>query len=131
MSKRRKGVIIVLVIVVIAIILMVVFIGGRMREQTKSLPFSEISTAEVADGVYRGKAETALVKAEVEVTVEGRQIINIDILRHDTGTGQKAEAIVDQMQERNTWEVDGVSGATFSSEVIKSAVNQALESGRE
>lgn len=50
----------------------------------------------------------------------------IDILKHDNGKGKKAEQIRANMIDSNTYDVDAISGATTSSEVIKSAVSNAL-----
>ena len=41
-----------------------------------------------------------------------------------------AEAIVADMVEKNRYGVDAVSGATLSSEAIKSAVSKALYAGQ-
>lgn len=73
--------------------------------------------------------ETPLVKAEVSVTVRNHRITAIDIIRHDCGTGKKAEAIIDEMVRLNTSEAELVSGATLSSKVIRAGVRNALASG--
>jgi hypothetical protein len=41
--------------------------------------------------------------------------------------GSKAESITETMVTRNSYDVDAVSGATLSSEAIKSAVSKALK----
>ena len=43
--------------------------------------------------------------------------------------GQSANVIVDEMVDKNTYDVDAVSGATVSSEIIMNAVNNALQKG--
>ena len=48
---------------------------------------------------------------------------------HQNGLGQSANAIVNEMLDKNTYEVDAISGATVSSEVIINAVNDALLKG--
>lgn len=73
--------------------------------------------------------ETPLVKVEVSVTVRNHRITAIDIIRHECGTGKKAEAIIDEMVRLNTSEAELVSGATLSSKVIRAAVRNALASG--
>jgi Uncharacterized protein conserved in bacteria len=57
------------------------------------------------------------------------KIADITIIEHKNGLGSKAEAITDAMVEKNSYNVDAVSGATLSSEAIKSAVSKALKSG--
>ena len=62
----------------------------------------------------------------VRVTVTDGKIENIEILEHQCGKGKPANAIAEEMARRNDIEVDAVSGATVSSEVIKDAVRNAL-----
>ena len=79
--------------------------------------------------MYLGKAETTFVKVEVEVEVIDHKIVKSNLVKHDNGLGKKAERIIEDMISLNTYEVDAVSGATSSSEVIKSAVSDALAKG--
>lgn len=123
------GIMIIAIVVLIlgAMIIMTLKAGKEMRE----LPFQQISMVEVEDGVYQGKRETTFVKVEVETEVKDHEIIRIDILRHENGRGSKAEEITKEMVKQNTYDVDAVSGATMSSKVIKSAMNDALLQGKE
>ena len=90
-----------------------------------------IDMSKVADGVYTGKSDGGLVQVEVEVTVKGHAIEKIVILRHANGKGEAAESIVNDMVDKNTYDVDIVSSATASSNTIKNAVNVALQQGLE
>lgn len=85
-----------------------------------------IDISQVADGVYEGESKTALVKVTVRGTVSDGEISNIELLRHECGKGAIANGIVDTIKEKNDIDVDAVSGATFSSKVIKDAVRKAL-----
>ena len=51
------------------------------------------------------------------------------LLEHQTGLGGKAEAIIDQVIQNQSLEVDAVSGATTSSKTILKAIENALQSG--
>ncbi|MEA4889954.1 MAG: FMN-binding protein [Clostridiaceae bacterium] len=97
-----------------------------MNNELKHLEYDKVDLNEIADGIYQGKAETTFVKAAVAVEVSKHKIIRIDILSHDNGMGKKAERITEDMIKMNTYDVDVVSGATSSSQVIKSAVSHAL-----
>ena len=83
----------------------------------------------IQDGIYDGQVETELIKVRVQVVVKDHQIMSIDILQHDNGFGDKANDIVNQMIKENDYRVDTISGATLSSQVIQSAVSQALKKG--
>ena len=61
--------------------------------------------------------------------IECSKIIDIEIVEHQNGFGQSANAIVKDMVDKNTYDVDAVSGATVSSEIIMNAVNDALQKG--
>ena len=102
----------------------------KMNSQVKSFDKSAVDVSQVEDGVYEGHSETELVKVDVKVTVSNGDISDIEILRHECGKGKIANVIVEDMVEKDDVEVDAVSGATFSSEVIKDAVRSALRKGR-
>lgn len=116
-------------IIVVALIGVVMKLGVAQKNDMKALRYEVIDMSKVENGDYEGIAETTLVKVTVMVTVFDHQITDIVINRHDNGKGQPAEIIVQNMIEQNNWEVDGVSGATTSSNVIKSAVSNALSKG--
>lgn len=72
-----------------------------------------------------------MVQVEVEVEVKDHKIVNINLLKHECGTGKPAESILDEMVKNNTDDADVVSGATVSSKTLRNAVNKALQSGLE
>ena len=125
MKKLGKTLIIFAGILILLLLVMVIKMGSEL----KGLQYSEVNMNEVEDGVYIGKAETTLVKVEVEVEVLNHKISEIKIIRHDNGRGAKAEQITKDMIVKNTYDVDVISGATTSSEVFKSAVSNALAGG--
>ena len=101
----------------------------KMKGQLDEIDRTPVDMTRVSDGVYEGHSETELVKVDVQVTVEGGMIEDIKILKHECGKGKPAEALLDIIIEKNDVEVDAVSGATASSEVIKDAVRKALRNG--
>jgi uncharacterized protein with FMN-binding domain len=84
----------------------------------------------VTDGVYEGSATIWPVKAVVKVAVENRRIARIDILEHRTMLGGPAEEVIPaKIIEKQSTNVDVVSGATMSSTAIMDAVQLAIEGG--
>jgi uncharacterized protein with FMN-binding domain len=82
----------------------------------------------VTDGVYEGSATIWPVKAVVKVAVENRRIARIDILEHRTMLGGPAEEVIPaKIIEKQSTNVDVVSGATMSSDAIMDAVQLAIE----
>ena len=99
------------------------------KKGMQSLIYEPVDMTQVADGEYTGEASTALVKVKVSVAVKDHSMTGIEIVDHENGMGGKAEAITHAMLATNSYQVDAVSGATLSSETIKSAVSKALASG--
>jgi uncharacterized protein with FMN-binding domain len=128
--KKVFGVIVcVILIVMVGIGSMVISTIKKMDQQLEAFEFQDIDMQKVGDGVFRGDAETTMVKATVEVTVKEHKISDVKITRHENGKGAPAEVIVSDMVKENTYDVDAVSGATMSSQVIKKAVYNALTAG--
>ncbi|MDC7226044.1 MAG: FMN-binding protein [Spirochaetales bacterium] len=83
---------------------------------------------EMRGGVYEGFYEGGLNSARVEVSVGSQEIKSINIIEHDALLGVMAEAvIIKKILEQQTLNVDAVSGATNSSNVIINAVKVALD----
>lgn len=79
------------------------------------------------DGTYIGSYDGGLVKAKVSVGLAGGKIASIKILSHDCSPiGKKGEAVVGRVVEKQTLNVDVVSGATHSSMVLLKAMEIAL-----
>ena len=119
---------------VLAVLILSGFIGfqifsASIRKSLASLENAAINMNNIADGVYSGHSELGPVSVDVEVHVTDRKLSKVDLVRHVCGLGRPAEAITEKMVEQNTFDVDAVSGATVSSEVIKNAVNKALRQG--
>ncbi len=122
---------------VMLVLLCIVFMGvvgfkiwsAKMIKEARGLEDVSLDMSNVEDGIYEGHSELGPVIVDVKVTVECSKIIDIEIVEHQNGLGQSANIIVEDMVAMNTYEVDAVSGATVSSEIIMNAVNDALQKG--
>lgn len=83
---------------------------------------------DLADGVYKGTGTGYAGDITVSVQIKDKQIVAIDILStsDDAAFFNRAKAVIDRIIESQTLDVDTVSGATFSSNGIISAVKNAL-----
>ena len=125
------------VIRIAVILLCIVFIGvvgfktwsEKLVKEAMELEDVAIDLSKVEDGTYEGHSELGPVIVDVKVTVKKGKITEIEIVNHQNGLGQPANVIVDEMVDKNTYDVDAVSGATVSSETIMNAVNNALQKG--
>ncbi len=129
MKKVLKILGIVFGVFVLLIAVMMISLFVQAGKEMKMLTYAEVNMEDVADGTYEGIAETSMVQTKVEVTVADNKIQDIKLISHNNGMGAKAENILTDMIANNTFKVDSVSGATMSSELIKSAVSNALAKG--
>ena len=133
MKKVIKFILAVLGIITLALaVLIISFVlktVSHMKKQLNGFDKTGIEISQVQDGVYEGKSETDLVKVEVRVTVLNGEISDIEILKHECGLGKPAEEMIPEMIQKNDVEVEAISSATFSSEVIKDAIRNALRNG--
>lgn len=126
--KLKKFLLIIgAVIILITCGVIAMFINaGKITSAYNDFDFGNIDLSLVEDGTYTGSEDGSMVKASVEVTVKDHAITQVKILSHECGTGKPAEVIVDDIVKANSLQVDTISGATFSSNVIKMAVFNAL-----
>lgn len=101
---------------------------AQLEQQTEG----QTSSAEngYQDGTYRGEADGFGGAIQVEVKVTSGKISGVEIISAEKEDGaylNMAKDIIPEIIEAQTFEVDTISGATFSSTGIKNAVQEALE----
>ena len=130
MRVTKKSVIItsVTAALIIGIVILAFYLRdiNEYRSQVHEIQFSEVDVASIPDGRYTGECDVGFIYAKVEVVVQDGAIVTINLLRHDNGRGASAEQVINDMVDRQTTDVDAISGATNSSKVIRKAVENAL-----
>ena len=84
---------------------------------------------DVSDGTYYGTGTGFAGQIKVAVTVKDKQITAIEIVENEADDDtffSRAKGVIDKIISGQTLEVDVVSGATYSSNGIISAVKNAL-----
>lgn len=127
------------IIIVIAVVLLIgLAIGAKFlldvqsyQNQIAAMQINEIDLRDVPDGTYEGKYETSFIKVEVQVEVKDHLIENIELAQHENGKGTSAEAVIPEVIEAQSLEVEAVSGATNSSKVILKSIELAISTGKE
>lgn len=110
-------------LLVIAILgVVVLFTVSKTQDVYPTLNLSVIQ-----DGNYTGEYNSPMIKVKTEVTVKDNSITEINIIKHECGLGKKAESIVKDIVKNQSLQVDGVSGATHSSNGIKLSIKEALQ----
>lgn len=99
--------------------------GKEKKEEKKT---AAKGSFDLEDGVYKGTGTGYAGDITVSVQIKDKQIVSIDILSSsdDAAFFSRAKAVIDKIIEGQTLDVDTVSGATFSSRGIISAVKNAL-----
>ena len=124
--KTLKKIAVILVVLVVIGFLGFKFVSNKIISDAKALSFEEIDLSQLKDGEYLGNYEIFPVKVSVKTWVKNGEITQIDLLEHFNGKGAPAEKIVDDIIEKQSLQVDAVSGATVSSVAIKKAVEDSL-----
>ena len=129
MTRKKKKLIIAIAAVIVPVLAALVLFLNLPKPVTAS--DASFNLTQITDGTYPGSCDNGLVKVRVEVIVENHNIVEIRLLEHDNGLGSAAEAITDTVIQRQSVEVDTISGATISSKTILKAVENALSEGWE
>lgn len=111
--------------IVVLTLAMAMTLGACGKE---SAPAEEVSAGPV---VVSGVAEGFGGDIEVEVTLDGDKITDVTVVSHSESDGISDGAIEEipaAIVEANSTKVDIVSGATYSSNGIMAAVENALDS---
>lgn len=107
-------------------------VSERVTDTETEDAAEDIQTAtgsfELADGVYKGSATGFSGPVTVAVTIMDKKITSIDILSStdDEAFFNRAKGVIDRIIASQSFDVDVVSGATYSSNGIIGAVKNAL-----
>ena len=103
----------------------------KYKNEVADIQIKDIDMSKIPDGKYTGECDVNFIDAKVVVEVKNKKIINITIVKHKNGRGKPAEKVVDEVKEKNSLQVDAVSGATNSSKVILKAIENALSNSKD
>lgn len=124
--KTFKKVLIILLVIIVIGFLGFKLAANKLISDAKALTIEEIDLSNVKDGEYTGNYKIFPVKVSVKTTVLNGKITQIELLEHFNGKGAPAEKITDYIIEKQSLQIDAVSGATVSSIAIKKAVEDSL-----
>ena len=124
LSPAKKILLSVAIILIVAVVVL-------LNIEPPKVSFETIDISGLSNGTYIGAYTFGPVKAVVEVTVFSGSIAGVAIKEHRTGQGQQAEGIIDSVIAAQSFEVDDISGATWSSRAILKAVEAALKGARD
>ncbi|MDY4128892.1 FMN-binding protein [Peptostreptococcus porci] len=104
-----------------------------VRNSNSGSTSSPVNTSipnKLKDGTYYGEANGYAGPVKVKVVVSGGKISDISVESHTETPGyyEKGAGVISSILSAQNTNVDSVSGATFTSNAIKSAVSSALRS---
>lgn len=100
----------------------------KYQNAVRQIEVSDMAVEDVPDGVYQGECNVGYIYARVQVHVKDGEVTEIELLEHGNERGAAAEKIIDDILESQSLEVDAITSATNSSNVIKKAIENAFES---
>ncbi|MDF2944150.1 MAG: FMN-binding protein [Herbinix sp.] len=129
MKRKVKMILIILsVIVILALVIFLWYLNSVQNYKNKvaAISIEDIDISSIPDGSYFGEYDVDFIYAKVEVLIQDGTITNINLIKHKNGEGKPAEQIIDTILQKQSLQVDAISGATNSSQVIKKAIENAL-----
>ena len=114
-------------------VILIIFVGLLIigcSAEYKSIVAQMPDLTKLNDGIYRGIYDLSgtPVKVTLDVNIQKNRILNIEIVEHNCSPiGKKAENIIKNVIEKQSLEIDAVSGATASSKTILKAIENALK----
>ena len=103
--------------------------GCAFVEKIDKLTIADIDPGLVKDGTYTGSVRILPVTASVRVTVSAGRITDIALLSHSHGPDHGADDILPRVLAAQSLQVDAVAGSTYSSKVVRKAIELALTRG--
>lgn len=101
---------------------------NQYQKNVSGITFENVDLKTIQDGIYEGEYDAGYIYAKVEVEIINGEIVFVDLLEHRNERGKAAEKVLNDIIAENKVDVDAVTGATNSSNVIKKAVENAIRS---
>lgn len=110
----------------ISITALICFTAFALLLRPQSLDIDTVDLNSVADGEYIGVCQNKILTAVVKVHVKNHKFTDIEILEHKVSYMDEAKAIARKVCTEQSLEVDAISGATFTSDTVLKAIENAL-----
>ncbi len=106
--------------------------GPSVQENKNEKPSIASNAVVLKDGVFEGEAEGFNGKTKVSIEVQNGTIKKVDVLssEDDESYLNEAKKLIPTIIEKQNTDVDSISGATYSSKGIISAVENALKNAK-
>lgn len=99
----------------------------------RKMAINDVDLAKVEDGVYQGEFTGGRWKNKLEVIVKDHKITDIALLKASSASGMNdiGEKVFQKVKEKQSLEIDAVSGATVHTKAILKSIENALSQNTE
>ncbi|MCK4602514.1 MAG: FMN-binding protein [Phycisphaerae bacterium] len=115
---------------VVTVLLAVVFVSCQNRQEmrhVRDMTIGDVDPAAIADGDYPGEFTYDKFTYVVMTTIQRGRIGSIDVLTcRNNRHARKAQAVIGNIIEAQTTNVDAITGATTTSKALMKAVENSL-----
>ena len=124
MMKAKK---ILLHILAVALSFCLGFFALALILRPTPLNVGSIDLTAAEDGHYIGVCQNKILFAVVDIHVKGHTIQNVQVLEHKASYMGVAQAVAQQVVNRQSLDIDAISGATFTRDTVLKAIENGLE----
>lgn len=120
----------ILIAVITGIIAVIVGAAALIdSREMAEIKIGDIDLSRIPDGVYKGAEKYLVFTTQVTVRVKDHRITDIDVFEARGGKYvENAEKVTRNILEKQSLDVDTITGATVTSRAIIKAVENALKS---
>lgn len=122
-----KKLFLIMTIVIFLFIISLIFFLFYGKSETLNLTINDINLSSINDGMYIGQYVKGRFNYKVEVIIKNHKIESIKILNQKSSYLNTNEIIIKRVLEKQSLNVDTVSGATATSKGILKAIEKALK----
>jgi len=102
-------------------------LSGCDADYVRTMPIYDVELTAVSDGEHEGRFAYGGFTYVVLTTTRGHRIVKIDLLKNrDERHARQAEGVLPRVIEKQTPNVDAVTGATTTSKALMKAVENSL-----
>lgn len=102
-----------------------ILVAFLLRPRPRQIGRVDLNTA--ADGEYIGVCQNKILFAVVKVEIQDHKISDIEVVEHKASYMEQANQIAQEVCQEQSLEVDAISGATFTSDTVLKAIENAME----
>lgn len=124
----NKSMVLTAAITAVLSVMVSVFAMAALLRPTE-LEFEPVDLKIVADGEYIGFCQNKILFGVVRVSVRNHRMTGIEVLAHKESYLNYANQTAKDVLTNQSLETDSISGATFTCDTIKKAVENALKQG--